>query len=98
MLGIRILIIILLIVIFCVYIKYPTIKYKYLMYVNTNKIKLYEISIKIYNVNSKILKYISSEIFNELLLYIKIPFKYIETLKILIKYINNQIEKYYKKK
>ena len=89
--------ILLLILLLLVYNKYSTIKYKSMVFWNTNKISINNYLLYIYNINDKFLLYLSSDIFKEFLYYIKIPNKFIESLKIFIIFINKEIKKYLKK-
>ncbi len=92
-----ILIFILLLLLLLFYIKYTTIRYKCMAIFYTNKKLINFYLLKIYDINSKFLLYISSDIFKELLFYIKIPYKFIEFLKVCITFINKELKKYLKK-
>lgn len=76
------------------YLKYDSIKYKFLVFLQTNRNMLLYKLLKLYTFNQNLIAYTSSDWFKELLFHFKIPYKFIEVFQVFIKFINNLIKKY----
>ena len=95
---VKLTLLIILFLLFLLYYKYSTLKYNFMCIKYQNKTKInnfiLNILIKLYNINTLLLEYLSNDLIKELILQIKIPYKTIEILKLILIEINKKIKKY----